>query len=1051
MKYRLALDLGATSLGWTILALDKNNEPHSLVDMGVRIYDDGRDAKSFEPMAVARRLARGARRNRDRNLARKQRLMALLVELKLFPISIDEQKSLESLDPYELRARALDEQLTPFEIGRALFHINQRRGFKSNRKSDKKSNDAGPVKKAIADLEQKMMIAGARSLGAYLNAQEAKRVRYDGKAYSLYTMRQMYVDEVKLILDKQATYYPEILTQDACAQINDIIFFQRDLHKPKIGFCTFEYEARERRAPLALPSVQNFRIWQEVNNLDLEQYTPTDPRLESEDRQKIIETLQICNKKTFKALRKVLDIDDGAKFNLEYDARTEMKGNETAAKLSNKKAFGKAWFNFDEDEQNEIVLRLLEEENEATLIVWLQDQYALSEEQAEYVSEIHLPDGYGRVSLCAINKILPHLRKGEKYHDACQSAGYHHSDFRTGEIFDHLPYYGEALQHRVIGGSLNKDDAHSPEKFYGKVGNPTVHIVMNQLQKLVNACIDKWGHPESISVELARDLKQPKDEIRKQQAKNKKDNERIVVELEKLDVKNNYANRMRYKLWEDLSREPNMRCCLFTGVTIGVSDIFSPEYEVEHLIPFSRSFDDGRANKVLAKRSANRVKGNKTPFDAFGHSPTIGGVTYNWNDIQARADQLHRSKRWRFQPDALERVEKEGGPIARQLNDTRYLSRLAREYLQYVCGPENIHSIPGRLTAFMRDKWGLNDVLSDSGKKDRADHRHHAIDAFVVGCTTRSTLQKVSGAAKKLEENEALQDKRHKIVSDMPEPYDGYLKQVQSLYDTMVVSHKPDHGNAAKAINAARPYTTGKLHEDTAYGYVGKGNKKGTSSYVVRKAVNAMTKRADVEAIRDDRIRCYLLKAVEGVKDKSKDFETALQTAAQNWSTPIYRVRTLVQKSDAVMIGIKDKKTKQPYKYYQGGGNAYTEIYEILHGKYAGKWKAETINQYDVHTPSRGRKWKMEHPTAKLVMTLHNNDMVAYDDNGETIIARVKKMSGGRVYLRDHRIANEDADKLSWAASANGLKERKARKISVDILGYIRDPQKKHTNKRSVA
>ena len=132
--YRLGLDLGTNSIGWAMLALNENNEPHKIIDAGVRIFSDGRDPQSKEPLAVARRIARGARRRRDRFLARKEKLMNYLIKIGLMPEDELERKKLELLNPYKLRTKALDQALQPYELGRAIFHLNQRRGFKSNRK-----------------------------------------------------------------------------------------------------------------------------------------------------------------------------------------------------------------------------------------------------------------------------------------------------------------------------------------------------------------------------------------------------------------------------------------------------------------------------------------------------------------------------------------------------------------------------------------------------------------------------------------------------------------------------------------------------------------------------------------------------------------------------------------------------------------------------------------------------------------------------------------------------------------------------------------------------
>lgn len=141
-NYRLGLDLGTNSIGWAMLALNQENQPYKILDAGVRIFSDGRNPKDGTPLAVARREARGMRRRRDRFLARKSKLMNCLVNLELMPKDEIERKKLESLNPYELRTKALYQALTAFELGRAIFHLNQRRGFQSNRKeqvADKKN------------------------------------------------------------------------------------------------------------------------------------------------------------------------------------------------------------------------------------------------------------------------------------------------------------------------------------------------------------------------------------------------------------------------------------------------------------------------------------------------------------------------------------------------------------------------------------------------------------------------------------------------------------------------------------------------------------------------------------------------------------------------------------------------------------------------------------------------------------------------------------------------------------------------------------------------
>jgi CRISPR-associated endonuclease Csn1 len=135
MRYRLALDLGSTSLGWAMLRLDAKEQPCAVIRAGVRIFSDGRNPKDGASLAVTRREARSARRRRDRLLKRKARLMAALTRLEFFPANDAARTALVTLDPYALRAQGLVRALTGAEFARALFHISQRRGFLSNRKT----------------------------------------------------------------------------------------------------------------------------------------------------------------------------------------------------------------------------------------------------------------------------------------------------------------------------------------------------------------------------------------------------------------------------------------------------------------------------------------------------------------------------------------------------------------------------------------------------------------------------------------------------------------------------------------------------------------------------------------------------------------------------------------------------------------------------------------------------------------------------------------------------------------------------------------------------
>ncbi|MCB1195526.1 type II CRISPR RNA-guided endonuclease Cas9, partial [bacterium] len=506
IPYRLGIDLGASSLGWCVLELN-NNEPTNVMNSGVRIFSDGRDAQTYTPLSVNRREKRGLRRQRDRFVARKKQLMDFLIEHNLMPKNIKERKALQEINPYYLRAKALDEKLDLHKLGRALFHLNQRRGFKSNRIQQKTDpHEAGATKLGIRQLKDKIEECNARTLGEYFYKQtkfetpiriRPKTVK-SKNSYDIYPERAMYEDEFEQIWNKQAEFH-SLLTTELKEQIKKhIIFYQRPLKPQAVGTCNFE--EGEERAPSCLRTSQRFRIHQEVNTLELRRYDDTSPCLTAEQKQKIKDfllnepsELKKDGTITFDKLRKKLGLHEST-FNLEDEKRKELKGDKVMKDFSSKDYFGSQWLGFSDGLRDEIILRLLEETYEQKIILGLIETYSVSPENAQRISDYRLPDGYSRLSVKAMQKILPFLEAGQLYSDACRTAGYHHSDFRPGEKLDRLPYYGEALPKRVIGGTFelkDKPQDNAPtaqyEKYYGKINNPTVHVGLNQLRKLVNS------------------------------------------------------------------------------------------------------------------------------------------------------------------------------------------------------------------------------------------------------------------------------------------------------------------------------------------------------------------------------------------------------------------------------------------------------------------------------------------------------------------------------------------------------------------------------------
>lgn len=1072
MDWRLGIDLGTNSLGWAVLELrnvDGVLIPDGLEDCGVRIFSDGRSPKDKQSNATKRREPRSARKNRDRYKCRRARLMRQLIRFGLMPENETERKALEggkggsliNTDPWILRARGLNEEISPHQLGRALFHLHQRRGFKSNRKADKADSDKGKVKEAITRTKEQLAEAGASTIGSLFGQQRLKtylenqgrakgqrkpqplaRVRKSGEGakwqYVYYPTRELVLDEFDQLWAKQITFHPNISTEEARVALRDTIEWQHDLKPQPVGKCTLMPDYP--RAPKALPSAQRARIFQEVNNLRI---TPTGKAsypLLKEERNVIATSLlrptSKTAKRTFAQVRKLKGLSIYDRFNLESEKRKDLVGDETAARLMQKDRWGESWFDLDLTTQDEIVDRLLNEEEEQVLVEWLCTAHGLEREQAYRVADCPLSPGYGNLSKEALDKILPFLEADVTiYSDAVDQAGMHHSNFGTGEVHDQgLPYYGYVLERSVAFGSGELDDP--DEKRYGKVANPTVHVALNQVRVVVNDLIKRFGPPSQIVLELARDLPlsaKGKSELEATQRKNKSENEKRAKLLDELGRRNTYDNRMRLRLYEEL--EALGKRCVYTGEQIGIHDLFSSDVEIEHILPFSRTFDDGFNNKTLSMRKANRDKGNQTPHEAFGHSPD----EYNWEEIAKRAVEFSSSKSWRFGPDAMERFENfEGGFLARQLTDTQYISRLAKTYLESIYGGQrhkgsenNVWVINGRLTADLRHYWGLNSVLlgdnlpeAEAAKKNRDDNRHHAIDAIVVGCTDRSMLQK---AAKEAQENE--REFPDRLLAGTPPPWETFRTDVENRVRKIVVSHKPDHG------------FQDAMHNDTAYGITkgkeGEPDKRGVRTVVTRKPLTSFEKISDLEKIRDDDLRNQFLEAVQGLSGNA--FNDALLSCAKAMKQPVCKVRI---EENMNVIPIKDKQGVA-YKAYKGDSNYCYDIW--LDEK--GKWVGEVISTFEAYQLSRSDPdwWKKLSGKRgqKLLMRLRKGDYLELVYEHRTVVAQVYKFSDGKINMAEHMQANVDTrvrnkELKSIQKSPGTLQKSLAKRVTVSPSGQVK-------------
>jgi CRISPR-associated endonuclease Csn1 len=1046
---RLGLDIGTNSIGWCLIEDDAQ-----IVAIGSRIFSDGRDPQSGTSLAVDRRLARSARRRRDRYIGRRSAFLEALVAHGLMSSDADEAKLIAARDPYEFRARSLSEPLRPYEIGRALFHLNQRRGFKSNRKAERKGKDQedGKIAAAAQDLDRAMADAGADTLGQFLHGLDTKRVRMnsESQAYDFYPQRRHYEHEFTRIWETQAAHHPALLTDTAKADLSRILFFQRPLRAPTVGVCTFV--TTEERLPKAHPLFQERRLYEEVNQLEITTPGGAPRKLTLDERNTLILKLRSTGKAGFDGLARLLKLKDGQSFNKASQTRTHMAGDEVFAVMSDNKRFGKRWAHFDADRQWQIIHRLREEEDPERLQAFLTVECGLDDEQAAVVGRAPLPEGHGRLGETASRRILALLRDGHNegaplsYNQAVAACGWHHSDFRTGECLDRLPYYGELLTREIPPGSQQPNDP--PEVRWGKITNPTVHIGLRQLEKLVNSVIDVHGRPDEIVVELARELKLNETEKEEHERRIRRDTTAAIARGQRLAAEgfaDTGANRALLRIWEEANpANPLDRRCPYCGQLVSLRALFSGEVDVDHILPYSRTLDDGIANKVVAHRSCNRAKGNRTPFERWGSDGA------RWEIISAEVARMHRSKQWRFGPDAMERFEREGGFIARQLTDTQYLSRLAGRYLSALYPSKDegsVYVIPGRMTAMLRRLWGLNSLLPDhnfvenehsAAPKNRLDHRHHAIDAAVVAVTTRGLMQTIARAAGRAEDKDL-----DRLFEGLPQPWDGFREELGMSLAAITVSHKPDHGRKGRPA-ANRDMTAGRLHNDTAYGFTGAMSADGTKPIVVHRVPFNSLKPADLanpDRIADQALREQLQAAVGGLT--GKDFEAALARFARH---------------DAVFSGIRRVRVREPlnvipirdrggriYKGHKGDSNARFDVWRLPKGK----WVTDIVSMFDAHQREERHR---PHPAAKKILSLRQNDIVAVErDSGPRELLRVVKFSadgtivlappneGGALKARDAAPRDQDPFKYVYS-SAGGLKKLKARQVRVDPLGRVFDP-----------
>lgn len=1123
MSKILGLDLGTNSIGWALI----DDTQNKILGIGSRIFPMGvenlGEGEGREMSKNAGRTgARGVRRQFFRRRLRKKILLKALSENKMCPMvatDFEDWKNTKqfpseklanwfALNPYELRQKALNEKLTLEEIGRIFYHLIQRRGFLSN--SRKGGTDDGTIfkgnpKEGKIGITETQESIQDKTLGSYLfeiypkenqpfqNGLERIRNRY--------TTRKMYVDEFELIWNKQSQFHSN-LNEDLKTLFggrkldgykeDGILFHQRPLRSQKhlVGNCSFE--PTKTKCPVSAIPFEQFRVWQWVNTVEY-----NGRKISQEEKEKIVEFLYANEKTDFKKIRKVIG-KESAEYKFNYKDEDKIVGTHTISNLSNKKYFGKKWFELTEKDQEDIWHVLYFFDSKSNLKENAIKNWNFTQEQADSISRFNVKDGYSNLSRKAITNILPFLKLGFTYDVAVVLAGIKNvfgteweklSEEKRNYLIDNV----EGIVHsKTKGGFINiikdilRNDFnisdnqlrklyhHSAtidvtellkklpvdkeaDKEIQAIRNPIVITALFELRKLVNELIDEHDKIDEIKVEMARDLKISKSQrnkIRKEQNRLERENDRVKERLIENNVRITHDNILLYKLWEECKKT-----CPYTGKTISVTQLFSGEVQIEHIHPWSRSLNDSFSNKTLCYADENRKKGNKTPFEFYGSDEA------NWSAIKERALKLFSDTK--EYPNAYQKFKRfvqqkfDDDFTSRQLNDTRYISKEAKNYLSKIC--KKVIVSPGQATSNLRQKWGLNSVLNVENAKTREDHRHHAVDALVMACTKLAYVQELS---------KWNRYNRNYDLKEFPLPWETFRYDAEKAVDNILVSHKrvsnditvrthitEKNGKKHKNVGVA---ARGQLHKETVFG---KRTFNGEEAFHVRKPIDSLTTEKQLDKVVDDSIKLLIRQRIQvlGGFDKGKIPADTFFIVDENGikqpqiflpnkngaPVPILKVRVKEN------IGGAEKLKENVNQWVNPRNNHHVLIYNDEKGNL----KEEVVTFWTVVERKRTGQSAYQLPIdgKEIVSTLHINDMFLLGLKDEEInwenpdyeilnehLYRVQKLSSKFYEFRQASEASIQNNSLPHYASIRGFGDGKTGwdtfnpiKVKISVSGKI--------------
>jgi CRISPR-associated endonuclease Csn1 len=768
----LGIDGGIATIGWGLLDIDPDARTLTIVAAGVRTFDAPETSKERTPTNAVRRLHRGQRRVIRRRRQRMNQIRRLFHEAGLLLTAATDALSLNSLNPWRLRAEGLERPLTGPELAVVLGHIARHRGFKSNAKRDAATNAAdetSKMKKAIAVTQERLL--GFRTVGQMFDAdpafQDRKRNRGD---FSRSILRADQESEVRQIFAEQRRRGNGLATEALEKDFSRIAFYQRPLQDSEhmVQFCPFE--PKEKRTARRSYAFEMFRLLSRLATISLSA-GGQDIRLNPGQIGRIAEDFGKTKGISYKAVRKTLELDNRTRFVgvSEKDEKNDVAARHGAAAEGTyalREVVGPSGWRLlmhNPVLRDRIAEVLSFREDPASVRAGLIEA-GLEEPFLDVVMQSVDKGAFaqfaraGHISAKAARALLEPLHRGMVYSEACQEVGYDHS----------------------APASVSLED----------VRNPVARKAVTEMLKQVRAIVQAHGLPDHIHVELARDIgkgPEERDRIKKgiDDLNKKRDKSRAAL-AEHLGRPGNDEELLRYELWNEQNG-----WCLYTGDYIEPGWIAGGDnrVQVDHILPWSRFGDDSFVNKTLCLTRANHAKKGRTPFEWF----EAEGL--DWALFAGRVEACKEMKGRKKGGFYLRKnaTEVEETFRNRNLGDTRYATRLLLDMLARLYpkdGTRHVLARPGQLTAKLRRAWGLDDIKMDADGKRKNDDRHHALDAIVIAATSEAMLQKLTKAAQEAERQGARRGFDFKYVEL---PAVGFAEVVRATIANVFVSRADRH------------------------------------------------------------------------------------------------------------------------------------------------------------------------------------------------------------------------------------------------------------------